>query len=400
MKNFLILATLTVLFLSSCKTSELTGFTDDVYVNPTEEKIKAKLAFLAKAKADSIKQKQEADAYAEEKAKEDANPYYKDPDYNQDDYYDYQYASRINRFYTPLSGAGYYDNYYTNCYSYNQNPLMYGTSIYSTYNYWTPSSQFGYYNNGLTLAFGNNYYGGFYGSNFGYNPYAFGYSPYGNYGNWFGYNNYGWNNYNAYNFGYTHGYNQGFNNGWNMNNWGYFNRYDANSAYSQVNVGPRGSNGGGNSSNRTNAGMQIRDEDLLSQKYIQSVNEQQNQSPRFSNSTTQRVNRNRNLGIENTSLRETNSTNQSTTNSNRVIRRDESAPTNTNSNRSNSSQRVSRRENSSTENINNQTNSNRSSEKTNWNSNTNQQPSNSGGRNNGGSNSTSTPRSSGGGRTR
>jgi hypothetical protein len=56
-----------------------------------------------------------------------------------DDYYDYEYSSRIRRFYTPAYGYGYYDPFYTNSYWYDYNPNSWGVSIYLGYNWWAPS---------------------------------------------------------------------------------------------------------------------------------------------------------------------------------------------------------------------------------------------------------------------
>jgi len=297
MKNLIISGSLAVLLFGACKTSQLTSYSDDVYANPAENKRLAILAAEEKAKKEAEeKQKQEAEVLAQ-KAKDDANPYYKDPQYNTDDYYDYQYASRVRRFNNPISGAGYYDNYYTNSYWYNQNPTCYGTSIYSTYN-WMPSNQFNNYSYGM--SYGNNPYCNYGYNNYGYNNY------YGNGNCWnTGYNNY--NGYNSYNNGYYNGYNQGYysayngygynpynngnnyfgsGNGWNNGNWGYFNSYDVNSSYSKMSYGVRGSNGGGNSPRNTTAGMKVPDEyqgeqNNIRQQFIESMVQKQEESVRF-----------------------------------------------------------------------------------------------------------------------
>ena len=50
----------------------------------------------------------------------DGNTYVTNNYYNEDDYYDYAYASRIRRFHTNVSlSYGYYDGWYTNTYFYN-----------------------------------------------------------------------------------------------------------------------------------------------------------------------------------------------------------------------------------------------------------------------------------------
>ena len=114
-----------MMFLSSCQTSQLTSFSDDIYTNPAEEQRLARIAAQQKAQQEAdARAKQQQEALAQ-KAKDDNNPYYKDPKADPDDYYDYKYASRINRFDNPVNGAGYYDSRYTNYYTYNQNTAMY-----------------------------------------------------------------------------------------------------------------------------------------------------------------------------------------------------------------------------------------------------------------------------------
>jgi hypothetical protein len=132
MKKILIPIAFFTLIFSSCKISQLESYQDDIYASPSEEKKLAKLAAAEQAKkAAEEKQKQE-EAALTQKAKDDANPYYQDPQFNSDDYYDYKYASSISRFHNPVIGTGYYDNFYTNSYMYNQNPNMWGSSIYSS----------------------------------------------------------------------------------------------------------------------------------------------------------------------------------------------------------------------------------------------------------------------------
>lgn len=288
MKKFLVPVAFFTLLFSGCKTSQITSYSDDIYSSPKEERRLAKIAEEEKAKqAAAEKQKQEEEALAQ-KAKDDANPYYQDPQYNSDDYYDYKYASQMRRFNNNslYTGMGYYDNYYTNAYMYNQNPYSYGSSIYSSYNYWMPSNQFYGYSNGLSLVFSTgNYYGnGGYG--YGYNPYYGGgfcgtypytYSPF--YGGGYGYNSYyGWGYNNPYWSGYMNGYNNGFYNG---SNWGYYNSYDVNSSYSQASYGPRGSNGGGNGHRATNPGMAIPDGMSERTQFVNAVAVKQETTPRF-----------------------------------------------------------------------------------------------------------------------
>lgn len=69
------------------------------------------------------------------------NTYITNNYYNNDDYYDYAYSSRIRRFYHPV-GWGYYDSYYTNCYMYDSYPSSWGMSIYMGYNWWAPPAYY------------------------------------------------------------------------------------------------------------------------------------------------------------------------------------------------------------------------------------------------------------------
>ncbi len=107
------------------------------------------------------------------------NNYYGGSGY--DDYYDYSYASRINRFYGPSIGFNYYSPYYTGYYydpwywnSYSYMPSFYfglswgwGSFGYGYPYYYSPyyySYYYPYYD------YGYGYYGGYYGCN--YYPYV------------------------------------------------------------------------------------------------------------------------------------------------------------------------------------------------------------------------------------
>jgi len=268
MKKILVSIVVLTLFFYSCKTISFESYNDDIYKSPREEKQLAKIAEAEKLKKEAEeKQRREVEALAK-KAKDDANPYYKDPQYNSDDYYDYQYASKIRRFQNPLMGAGYYNNYYTNSYMYNQNPSMYGHSIYNSYNWWMPFNQFNYYANSSTLGL----YGGNNFNNY-YNYYPYSNSMYYGYPSYLGLNNY--NTFNNNSFGY--GYANGFVNG----NWGYFNSYDVNSLYSKAEFGPRGSNGGGNSIRSTFAGMLVPDESQARYQFIKELADKQATTTQF-----------------------------------------------------------------------------------------------------------------------
>ncbi|MFL5751996.1 MAG: hypothetical protein ACJ76F_01210 [Bacteroidia bacterium] len=226
---------------------KLESYNDDTYLDPQRDKN----LFYPKEeiKAEPV---QPTDSKIAANPADNSNPYYKDKDFNYDDYYDNEYASRVKRFHSPMYGVGYYDTYYTNSYFYNQNPYQYGVSIYNGYNFWPSYNNYSYvsnYNWGGYYGCGSNYnynpytgyYGPGYGSGYGYMNSGFGYSNFGN--NWCGNN---WNNpyggfgYNPYSMGYGNGFNNGFNSGYYS---AYSNHYDHNSS---VYYGPRASHSGNN----------------------------------------------------------------------------------------------------------------------------------------------------------
>jgi hypothetical protein len=277
MKKVIIIACLFTLIGSACSNLKKATYNDDVYVDPKEEKLERERLALEKKKQEEEEARKEAEEIAkqkaEQKAKDDANPAYKDPVYDKDDYYDYQYASRLRRFSSPVYGLGYYDNYYTNYYWYNQNPYYYGTSIYTSYNWWGPS-----YGCGPDYGFGMSYNYGWGNPYYGYSPYYYGYNPY----------NYGYNPYMGYN-SYWQGYHNGYYSGWNgypygygspNNGWGYYNSFDSNSGYSKPTYAPRTSHGGNNSARVSNPGFNSNGEGYAV-KYIKEVKEKQSLAPKF-----------------------------------------------------------------------------------------------------------------------
>ena len=286
MKKPLVLSCLGILLLSSCATQKATNYTDDVYSNPKEDRIEeARLAAIAKQEQEARDRRYNDSIVAINKAqkdKDDANPYYKDREFKYDDYYDYEYATRIKRFDNRINGLSYYDNYYTNSYWYSGNPYNYGISVYNGYSWWGPS--YNNYSYNPSVAFYSNWgwgYGGGYGYN-GYNPYynSFGSSYWQGYYNGYnqGYNN-GWYGYPYSGYGYGspyYGYNNPYNNGW-----GYYNGYDVNSGYS-VTYGPRSSHGGGNSHRTTNPGMR---DDGYYHKLATDIKNQQDQEVKFADIT-------------------------------------------------------------------------------------------------------------------
>jgi len=282
MKKFALFPVLAVFLLVSCDSSRvLTSTVDDVYASPKEEKEKARQLAAEEAKRQAIARaeaEEEQKKYDQQKQaaspKEKNNSYYQDPQYSAEDYYDYEYASRINRFHNPM-GLGYYDAYYTNMYTYNNNPAYYGTSIYNTWGM-MPSQQFSSISFGISNSWG---YGGY---GMGYDPfYSSMYYPY--YDPWYPYPSYSgygsWGYMNSYNNGYWNGYRNGM---YNSNMMNYYNSLDANTYSNKVNA-PRSSNMGGGRRGGDNTITNPQQ-----QRYFESVSEQGNSRPRFEN-TNRRV---------------------------------------------------------------------------------------------------------------
>lgn len=130
--------------------------------------------------------------------------------FNKDDYYDYEYSARINRFHRDMQW-NYYDDVYTNLYWYTSDPFFWGTSIYWGYG-WYP---FGYYGwrTGWSWGLGWSPYRGwdlYWGWGY-YDPFWPGYWAYGGayWDPFWPYGGYGWGGYSYWN-GYRHGYYDGW----------------------------------------------------------------------------------------------------------------------------------------------------------------------------------------------
>jgi len=302
MKKIVIISNLTVLLLASCATQKkwVSDYQDDVYANPVELKKEAlRLAEVEKQKQEVFLKRTNDSITALRKAqkeKDDANPYYKEREFKYDDYYDYEYATRLKRFNNSISGISYYDNYYTNSYWYNQNPYNYGVSIYSGYSWWGASY------NAYSFNPAVNFYSNFgWGCNsglgyMGYNPYMAGYMQgynngfiNGNFGNYYAYG-YPFSVHSPFVYGYPgYGfmpsigyYHQPYNNAWS-----YYNSYDQNSSYTYAS---RASHTGGNGRRASNSGIIERRGGEHLDNLIETVSQQQLQAVKFSDKTPQRIN--------------------------------------------------------------------------------------------------------------
>lgn len=123
---------------------------DDVYWDPFEESAEP-------ANSNTAVNSNEYEYAENAMAFNEAGNTYQGNEYALDDYYDYSYSSNLRRFYDPVSGVDYYDDYYTDYFFYSMDPTLYGTSIYNSYNPYAPW-QFRYYNIWANPAYVNAVY--------------------------------------------------------------------------------------------------------------------------------------------------------------------------------------------------------------------------------------------------
>ena len=184
-KSISILMLAMAALLSSCGTTFMVA-ADDMYgTMPTREQERRQKLQSQWTPTSTDPTGMQYDAYYDETAQNTVAD-----TFNYDDYYDYEYSSRLRRFQSDdYLSNDYYSDYYTNSYWYDANPYYYGTSIYLGYNWWYPSYSY-YYRPGWYMGFGYDpffTYGGW-----GYRPYRYGW----------GYGSYSW----GYNDGFWDGY--------------------------------------------------------------------------------------------------------------------------------------------------------------------------------------------------
>lgn len=240
MKTLAAFAIVISLFLASCSTTyDASAPYDEVYAVPGSSKVVATERVTVTTQPVETTTEYEGDYYSPEYRSATAE---NEEEFNPDEYYDYEYSSRIKRFHEPNVGFDYYNNYYTDVYYYTGNPAYYGTSIYSGYGC-GPSLYLGL---GYSWGWGSIGYGWGYPYRW-YNPYW--YDPFYSWGYYPGYY---WGYYpgfyppyygGSYWSGYWHGYNDGY---W-AGSGGYYPGYDHSNYY----YGPRSNRGG--SSNGSNA---------------------------------------------------------------------------------------------------------------------------------------------------
>jgi Ni/Co efflux regulator RcnB len=216
----LIIATI---FLASCSKTYESATTypyDEVYDTYGESRV----AYTNSNSLSNSGSQRDSESYSEG---DYYSPEYTTDEFESEDYYDYEYASRVRRFHQPNPGFGYYDPFYTDYYRYGYSPFSFGTSIYSGWGSMYPHYAMPRYRFSLSFGYGYNpyyspwynpwYYDAWYNPWYGYYPPTFGYGPYYNYGSY-------WN-------GYYHGFYDGY----------YANTYYPTSGYY---YGPRGTVGG------------------------------------------------------------------------------------------------------------------------------------------------------------
>ncbi len=245
MKNLLIIAIAFLFTLASCtSTYQAASAYDDVYYTPknsnqaissSSKSSTSKVIYSGSSSLDGYQQTSDPQSVAVDErdyksynyvedtlpAASSSDEYYYVED--SEEYYDYDYASRIDRFHNSAGSFGYYAPVYSGYYP------SYGPSLSIGYGWGMPSSYF---------SFGFNYgWGGGY-----YNPYC--YDPW--YCNsWYGYPYYG------YGGSYWAGYNHGYSNGYYAGGGGYYPGGET--IYPDYYNGPRNSRGSsmvGNSATR------------------------------------------------------------------------------------------------------------------------------------------------------
>lgn len=216
MKTYITLAILSIFILAGCSSTKSTAEYDDVYYSTREKKKKEKKKndletqvanpdyYISSddASTDYYIEDYEAGDYVQY---EDEQPYYSESETETTpqgtnyitnnyydgyggaggDYYDYSYASRINRFYGPYMGFNYYAPCYTGFYydPWYWDYYWYRPSWYFSFNWgWGWGYPYYYpYNNywyGYNTGYWNGYWDGYYASNYyGYSNNGYYYGP-------------------------------------------------------------------------------------------------------------------------------------------------------------------------------------------------------------------------------
>ena len=138
----ILLPCIVLLFFSSCITTTQLHYSDPNYLESNEFSSFEDIVKIPSEELETIDDTSTA-----------INAYYYDQGYQNNNYYDYSYSSRIRRFHRPMYHSNYYGGLYTDYYWYNNDPFYCGTSIYYGYNWHSPyysyysySPYYSYYN--------------------------------------------------------------------------------------------------------------------------------------------------------------------------------------------------------------------------------------------------------------
>ena len=144
------LTLVSILFLSSCITSTHINYSDPNYLKSNEFNTYEEL--IANYQGSSS-----------DESSLDSNNYY-----TTDNDYDYSFSSRLRRFHGPMYNGGYYGGIYTNYAWYDNDPFLFGRSIYYGYNCHSPYYSYYSYSPYYLDYYTPYYYGSYYSYNYGY----------------------------------------------------------------------------------------------------------------------------------------------------------------------------------------------------------------------------------------
>ena len=252
MRNLVILI-IAIFALASCKSSyDSAAVYDDVYYTPKEDAVltsksrTSKVVYGNTTPGEQYQQSSQPEStavggeelksyqYIEDTlpaaSSDDGEYYYVEE--TEEEYYDYDYASRINRFHNPAGSFGYYAPVYSGYYP------SYGPSFSIGYGWGFPGSSFSM---GFNYGWGGGYYNPWY-----YDPW---YRPM-----YWGYPSYGW----GYGGSYWAGYNHGWWNGYYAGGGGYYPG-GGETIYPEHYYGPRNTRGSSIVGNSSARGSRIND---------------------------------------------------------------------------------------------------------------------------------------------
>jgi|GEM_PF-3278248 len=154
-----ILALVSFAFTSCQTTQNVGGVNDDQFftrsdaANQREQERIAREQAVAEAEARLRQREAEAAArrqqqQAQQAQQQEFHYFYEEPvvrGLSMEDYHDFMFSSRIRRFHSGFFMPSYFDNFYTNMFFFNGNPMYFGTSIHFGTSWWVPRSRWGFY---------------------------------------------------------------------------------------------------------------------------------------------------------------------------------------------------------------------------------------------------------------